>query len=120
VGLEEGLGTSELLGAHADYLSVGELVLGVVGGAAVVFGFFGLEVDGDVAVFLFNISDGLGLGGGAEVESDFVQEFSQVLGQVSAGEVVPLDGVGKSIAFVDGDSVGDSISGIKHNTGCLS
>lgn len=79
-------------------------------------GFFGLEVDGDVAVFLFNISDGLG----AEVESDFVQEFSQVLGQVSAGEVVPLDGVGKSIAFVDGHSVGDSISGIKHNTGCLS
>jgi hypothetical protein len=83
-------------------------------------GFFGLEVDGDVAVFLFNISDGLGLSGGAEVESDFVQEFSQVLGQVSAGEVVPLDGVGKSIAFVDGHSVGDSISGIKHNTGCLS
>lgn len=41
---------------------------------------FGFIVKGDVAELLFNISDGFDFSRGAEVQADFVEQLSHVLG----------------------------------------
>ena len=39
------------------------------------------------------------------------EDLHQIVGEVTAGEIEPEDGVGESVALVDGDGVGDTISG---------
>ena len=60
----------------------------------------------------------LQLGGGVEgVLATLSQQLLEVSGEVSAGQVQPEDGVGQSVAFIDGDSVGDTVTGVHHDTG---
>jgi hypothetical protein len=76
-----------------------------------------LEVEGDVAELLLDVSDDLPLGGGGEGVSSLHEALDQVIGQVSTGEVESEDGVGKGETLVDGDGVGNSISGVEDDTG---
>jgi len=64
--LEEGLGASESLVTNGDDLSVGKLVGLFEGGRGSSGGHFLLEVKGDVAELLLDISDDFSLGGGDE------------------------------------------------------
>ncbi len=116
-GLEEGLGASESLAADGDGLAVGQLVGLVVLGGVVVGLNLALVVQSHVAELLLDVSDGLRLSGRAEVEADFVEQLPQVFGEVAAGQVVSLNGVGESVALIDGHSVGDTISSVQHQTG---
>ena len=79
---------------------------------------FLFEVLSDVAVLFLDFSDVFDFGGGTEVESDFVEEFFHVISQVSASQVVSLNGVGESVAFIDGYGVSDSVSCIEDETCC--
>ena len=119
-GLEESFRASESLGGDSDDLAVGKFVGLVVLGWAVI-GYIGseftsnfsFEVKSNVAEFFLDVSDGLWFCWGTEVQSDFVEEFSHVFSEVSACQVVSLDGMRKSVSFIDRDSVSDTITSVK-------
>lgn len=115
--LEEGLGTSESLVTDGDDLSVWELVrlleLRRLGSGLDLL----LEVEGDVTELLLDVSDDFSLGGGGEWVTSLHQDLDQVVGQVSSGKIETENGVRKRETFVDGNSVGDTISRVEHDTG---
>merc|ERR1719472_525864 len=44
-------------------------------------------------------------------------DLHEVVGEVTASQVEPEDGVGKGISLIDGDCVGDAVTGIQNNAG---
>merc|ERR1719481_2197624 len=115
--LEESLGASESLVADGDDLAVGKLVGLFEGGGGGSGGHLLLEVKGDIAELLLDVSDDLSLGGGGEGVASLGEDLHQVVGEFTAGKVETEDGVGKGITFIDGDGVGDTISGVHDDTG---
>ena len=116
-GLEQGLRASESLVTDGDHLTVGKLVALLQAGALGCGLHLLLEVQGNVAQLLLNVTNDFTLGGGGERVATLCQDLHQVVGQVTTGEVQTKDGVGKSVTFIDGNGVGDTISGVEHNTG---
>merc|ERR1719391_758192 len=115
--LEEGLGAAETLVADGDDLAVGQLVGLLEGGGGGSGGHLLLEVQGDVAQLLLDVTDNLALGGGGEGVAALGEDLHQVVGQLTASQVQTEDGVGESITLVDGDGVGDTIARVHDDTG---
>merc|ERR1719500_2597481 len=111
--LEEGLGAPEPLVADGDDLSVGKLVGLLEGAGGSGCGHLLLEVKGDIAELLLDIPDDLPLGGGGEGVAPLGEDLHQVVSEVTASQVEPEDGVGKSITLIDGDSVRDTITRVE-------
>jgi len=114
--LEEGLWASESLVTDGDDLTVWELVALLEGGGAGSGGHLLLEVEGDVAELLLDVSDDLSLGGGDEAVTSLGEDLHEVVSQVSTGKIESHDGVWESITLVDWDVVANSITGVKDNT----
>merc|ERR1719323_2528807 len=114
--LEEGLGAPEPLVADGDDLAVGKLIGLLEGAGGSSGGHLLLEVKGDIAELLLDIPYDLPLGGGGEGVSPLGEDLHQVVSEVTASQVEPEDGVGESITLIDGDSVGDTITRVEHNT----
>ena len=76
-----------------------------------------LEVEGDIAQLFFDITNDFTLGSGGEGVATLGEDFHQVVGQVTAGEIETENGVGEGISLVDGDCVGDTIARVEHDTG---
>merc|ERR1719223_2488809 len=115
--LEEGLGAPEPLVADGDDLTVGKLIGLLEGAGGSSGGHLLLKVKGDIAELLLDVPDDLPLGGGGEGVSPLGEDLHQVVSEVTTGQVEPEDGVGESVSLVDGDSVGDTITRVEHNTG---
>merc|ERR1719182_1350323 len=115
--LEEGLGTPESLVSDGDDLTVGKLVALLEGGGGGGGGHLLLEVESDVAEFLLDVTDNLTLSGGGERVASLGEDLHEVVSEVTASQVQTEDGVGESVTLVDGDGVGDTISGVKDDTG---
>jgi len=115
--LEQGLGGPEALVADGDDLAVGKLVALLEGGGGGGGGHLVLEVEGDVAELLLDVTDNLALSGGGEAVSALGEDLHEIVGEVTASEVNPHDGVGESVTLVDGDGVGDTITRVHHDTG---
>merc|ERR1719234_2322712 len=116
-GLEEGLGAPEPLVADGDHLAVGKLVGLLQGGGGGGGGHLLLKVQGDIAQLLLDVPDNLPLGGGGEGVAPLCEDLHQVVGKLTASQVEPEDGMGKSVTLVDGDGVGDTVTGVHHNAG---
>merc|ERR1712108_25455 len=115
--LEESLGAPESLVADGDDLAVGKLVGLLQGGGGSSGGHLLLEVKGDVAELLLDVTDNLALGGGGEGVATLGEDLHQVVGELTASQVKTDDGVGKSVTLVDGDTVGDTVAGVHDDTG---
>ena len=115
--LEEGLGAPEALVADGDDLTVGELVALLQGWGGGGRGHLLLEVEGDVAQLLLDVTHDFTLSGGGEWITTLGEDLHQVVGQVTAGQVQTEDGVGQGVTLVDGHGVGDTIAGVQHDTG---
>ena len=115
--MEESLWAPETLIANGDDLTVGKLValLQRAGGSS--SGHLLFEVQGDVAEFFLDVADNLTLGCGGERIATLGQDLHQVVGQVTASQVQTEDGMGECVTLVDGDGVGDTITGVKDDTG---
>ena len=112
-GLEQGLWASEAFITDGDHLTIVTLLqAGALGSGLHLLH----EVQGHVAQLLLNVTDNFMLGYGGEGVATLGQDLHQVVGQVTTGEVQTKDGVGKGVTLVDGDCVGDTISGVEHNT----
>merc|ERR1719492_621063 len=115
--LEESLGAPEPLISDGDHLSVRKLVGLLKAGARGGGGHLLLEVKSDVAQLLLDVPDNLSLSGGGKAIASLGEDLHQVVGEITASQVEPEDGVGESVTLVDGDSVGDTVTGVKDDTG---
>merc|ERR1719220_2993782 len=61
--------------------------------------------------------DNLPLGSGGEGVAPLGEDLHQVVGELTASQVQTDDGVGESVTLVDGDAVGDTVTGVHDDTG---
>merc|ERR1712161_153878 len=115
--LEEGLGGTETLVTDGDDLTVGKLIGLLEGGGGSSGGHLLLKVKGNIAKLLLDVTDNLALSGGGERITTLGEDLHEVVGQLTSSQVQTEDGMGKSITFIDGDVVGDTISGVHDHTG---
>merc|ERR1712117_617115 len=115
--LEEGLRSTEPLVADGDDLAVGKLIGLLKGGGGSSGGHLLLEVKGDVAELLLDVTDNLTLSGGGERVAPLGEDLHKVVGQLTASQVQTEDGMGEGITFIDGDGVGNTIAGVHDDTG---
>ena len=113
--LEEGFGRTESLVADRDDLTVGKLVALLQRRTLRGGGHLLLEVKGNIAEFLLDVTDDFTLGGGGEGVATLGEDLHEIVGQVAASQVKTEDGVGKGISLVDGNGVGNTITGVHHD-----
>merc|ERR1719431_723025 len=114
--LEESLRAPEPLVTNGDDLTIGQLIGLLQGGGCSSSGHLLLEVQGDIAKLFLDVTDNFTLGGGGEGVATLCQDLHQVVGELTASQVQTDDGMGKSITFIDGDTVGDTVTGVHHDT----
>merc|ERR1712124_37376 len=114
--LEESLGAPEPLIANGDDLAVRELIGLLEGGGGSSSGHLLLKVKGNIAELLLDVTDNLPLGSGGEGVATLSQDLHQVVGELTASEVKTDNGVGEGITFIDGDSVGDTVTRVHDDT----
>merc|ERR1719293_88592 len=123
-GLEESLGAPEPLVADSDDLAVGQLVGLLQGGGGGGSGHLLLEVQGDVAELLLDVTDNLPLGGGGEGVAPLGEDLHQVVGELAASQVQTDDSGGTARGVqgehsLDGDVHGGHVEGLEHDLGHL-
>merc|ERR1719455_20825 len=114
--LEESLGASESLVSNGDDLTVGKLIGLLKGGGGSSSGHLLLEVQGNIAELLLDVTDNLPLGSGGEGVATLSQDLHEVVGQLTASKVKTDNGVGEGITFIDGDTVGDTVTRVHDDT----
>merc|ERR1712156_100096 len=97
--LEEGLRGTEPLVANGDDLAVWKLIGLLKGGGGGSGGHLLLEVKGDIAELLLDVTDNLALSGGGERVAPLSEDLHEVVGQLTASQVQTEDGVGEGITF---------------------
>merc|ERR1712127_178896 len=115
--LEESLGGTETLVTDGDDLTVGKFIGLLKGGGGSSGGHLLLEVKGNIAKLLLDVTDNLALSGGGERITTLGEDLHEVVGQLTSSQVQTEDGMGKGITLIDGDVVGDTISGVHDHTG---
>merc|ERR1740131_199515 len=114
--LEESLGAPEPLVADGDDLAVGKLIGLLQGGGGSSSGHLLLKIKSDIAELLLDVTDNLPLSSGSEGVATLSQDLHQVVGELSASEVKTDNGVGEGITFIDGDTVGDTVTRVHDDT----
>ena len=79
-----------------------------------------LKVESDVAEFFLDVADDFTLGGGGEGVTTLHQVLDEEIGKIATSEIKTEDGVRHGETFVNGHGVGDTITGVQHNTSCSS
>merc|ERR1712048_1344026 len=115
--LEESLRAPESLVADGDDLAVGKLIGLLEGGGGSGSGHLLFEVKGNIAELLLDVTDDLTLSGGGERVATLGEDLHEIVGEFTSGKVKTDDGVGEGITFIDGDTVGDTISRVHDDTG---
>merc|ERR1711902_227758 len=114
--LEESLRAPESLIANGDDLAVGKLIGLLEGGGGSSGGHLLLEVKGNIAEFLLDVTDNLALSSGGEGVATLGEDLHQVVGELTSSKIKTDNSMGESITFIDGDTVGDTISRVHDNT----
>merc|ERR1712224_1177763 len=114
--LEESLGAPEPLVANGDDLAVRKLIGLLQGGGGSSSGHLLLEVKGNIAELLLDVTDNLPLGSGGEGVATLSQDLHEVVGQLTASKVKTDNSVGEGITFIDGDTVGDTVTRVHDDT----
>jgi len=115
--LEEHFWASESFVSNGDEVSVWEFVvlLEVAGGVGV--SHLLVEVQGNEAKLLLDISNNFSFSGGGEGVSSLGEDLLQVLSQVSSGKIQSENGMRQAVTFIDWHSVRNTITRVKNNTG---
>ena len=114
--LEESLRGTEALVANGDDLTVRKLVRLLEAGALLGSLDLLLEVKSDVAKLLLDVTNDFTLGRGGEGVAALSKNLHEVVGKVTTSHVDTGNGVGKSETLVDGDNVGDTVTGVEDDT----
>merc|ERR1712121_632481 len=114
--LEESLRAAETLIANGDDLAVGKFIRLLKGSRGSGSGHLLLKVKSNIAELLLDITDNLTLSSGGERVATLSEDLHQVVGELTAGKIKTDNSVGEGITFIDGDTVGDTISRVHDNT----
>merc|ERR1712112_502496 len=114
--LEEGLWAAETLIANGDDLAVGKFIGLLEGGGGSSSGHLMFEVKSNIAELLLDVTDDLTLSSGGERVATLSEDLHQVVGELTSSKVKTDDGMGKGITFIDGDTVGDTVTRVHDNT----
>jgi len=114
--LEESLRAAETLIANGDDLAVGKFIGLLEGGGGSSSGHLLLEVKSNIAELLLDVTDNLTLSSGGERVATLSEDLHQVVGELTSSKVKTDDGMGKGITFIDGDTVGDTITRVHDDT----
>merc|ERR1712201_9499 len=114
--LEESLRASESLIANGDDLAIGKLIGLLEGGGGSSGGHLLLKVKGNIAELLLDVTDNLALSSGGEGVATLGEDLHQVVGELTSSKIKTDNSMGEGITFIDGDSVGDTISRVHDNT----
>merc|ERR1719474_1357890 len=114
--LEESLRAAETLIANGDDLSVGKFIGLLKGGRGSSGGHLLLEVKSNIAELPLDVTDNLTLSSGGERVATLSEDLHQVVGEFTSSKVKTDNGMGKGITFIDGDSVGDTITRVHDDT----
>merc|ERR1740121_482559 len=114
--LEQGLRRAEALIANRDDLPVGQFVGALEVRVLLCAVELLVEVLSDVAVLLLDVTDNFSFGRGGEGVASFREDFDEAVSEVTPGKIQSSDGVGKAVSLVDWNSVGDTISAVKHDS----
>merc|ERR1719495_2488019 len=114
--LEESLRAAETLIADGDNLSVGKFIGLLKGGRGSCSGHLLLEVKSNIAELLLDVTDNLTFSSGGERVATLSEDLHQVVGELTASKIKTDNSMGKGITFIDGDTVGDTISRVHDNT----
>merc|ERR1711951_271076 len=114
--LEESLGAPEPLITDGDDLAVGQLIGLLQGGGGSSSGHLLLKVQGNIAELLLDVTDNLALSSGGERVATLCEDLHQVVGELTASQVKTDDGVGEGITFIDGDTMGDTVTRVHNDT----
>merc|ERR1711951_265037 len=97
--LEESLRAPESLVADGDDLAVGKFVGLLEGGGGSGSGHFLLEVKGDIAELLLDVTDNLAFSGGGERVATLGEDLHEVVGELTSSKVKTDDGMGKGVTL---------------------
>merc|ERR1719418_194486 len=114
--LEESLRAAEALIANGDDLAVGKLIGLLKGSGGSSSGHLLLEVKGNIAELLLDVTDNLALSSGGEGVSTLSENLHQVVGELTSSKIKTDNSMGKGITFIDGDTMGDTISRVHDDT----
>merc|ERR1719245_611780 len=114
--LEEGLWGTESLIANGDDLAIGQLIGLFQGGGGSSGGHLLLEVKSNIAELLLDVTDNLTLSSGGERVTSISEDLHEVVGELTSSKIKTDNSMGKGITFIDGDTVGDTISRVHDNT----
>merc|ERR1719460_198581 len=114
--LEESLRGTEPLIANGDNLAIRKLIGLLKGGRGSSSGHLLLKVKGNIAKLFLDVTDNLTLSSGSERVTTLSEDLHEVVGELTASQVQTEDGMRKGITFIDGDVVGDTISGVHDHT----
>merc|ERR1712061_982200 len=114
--LEESLGATETFIANGDNLTVGKFKGLLKRGGGSSSGHLLLKVKGNIAELLLDVTDNLTLSSGGERVATFSEDLHQIVGKLTASKIKTDNSMGEGIAFIDWDTVGDTISRVHDNT----
>merc|ERR1712083_1225141 len=114
--LEESLWAAETLITNGDDLAIGKFIRLLKGGRCSGSGHLLLEVKSNIAELLLDVTDNLTLSSGGERVATFSEDLHQVVGEFTSSKIKTDNGMGKSITFIDRDTVGDTISRVHDDT----
>merc|ERR1712135_100925 len=114
--LEEGFRAAETLIADGDDLAVRKFIGLLKGGGGSSGGHLLLEIKGNIAELLLDVTDNLTLSSGGERVASLGEDLHQVVGELTSSKVKTDDGVWESITLIDGDTVGDTVTRVHDNT----
>merc|ERR1711915_621131 len=102
--------------ADGDDLSVGKFIGLLKGGRGSSGGHLLFEVKSNIAELLLDVTDNLTLSSGGERVATLSEDLHQVVGELTSSKVKTDDGMGEGITFIDGDTMGDTITRVHDNT----
>merc|ERR1739847_131162 len=102
--------------ANGDNLAIGKLIGFLQGGRGSSSGHFLLEVKGNIAKLLLDVTDNFTLSSGGERVTTLSEDLHEVVGELTASQGQTENSMGKSITLIDGNSVGDTITRVHDNT----
>merc|ERR1719244_2514638 len=114
--LEESLWATETLITDGNDLTVGKLIGLLKGGGGSSSRHFLLEVKGNIAELLLDVTDNLTLSSGGEGVATLSEDLHQVVSKFTSSKIKTDNGMGEGITFIDGDTMGDTITRVHDNT----